>query len=269
MTNHNKSEYAKHMPKRMKWPGIAGWFGWIFFLLFFIMGLSNANITVDRLWRGLFNAGTFISQAFPPDFNRIEPVTWAMIETFEIAIVGTAVGVVISLPFALLSAKNITRSPLIRSVTRGLLGVMRTVPDLVWALIFVVLFGLGPLAGILTIMIDTIAFCARFFSERIEELNKGPLEALESTGSKRGGVIFGAAIPPAFPSFVSTGLFAFEKSIRGAVVLGLVGAGGIGVELRTSMTLMKFDEAAAIILLILLVVLAVEKVSSKIRLRVI
>lgn len=256
------------MPKRIKYPSVLGWICIIFFIFFFIVGLSNANLTITRLWGGLQNVIDFISQAFPPDLSRVQPVTLAMIETFEIAIVGTAFGFVLSMPFALLSSKNIISSPFIRSITRSILSLMRTIPDLIWALIFVVVFGLGTLAGILTIMIDTIAFCSRFFSERIEELDKGPISALESSGASRSGVIMGAVLPPAFPSIVSTGLFAFEKSIRGAVVLGLVGAGGIGVELKTSMTLMNYGEALTIILIILIVVLTVEKISNMIRQKV-
>ncbi|MFP4697734.1 MAG: PhnE/PtxC family ABC transporter permease, partial [Eubacteriales bacterium] len=137
--------------------------------------------------------------------------------------------------------------------------------DLIWALIFVILVGLGPLAGILTILVDTIALCGRFFAERIEELDQGPIQVLKSTGASRLGVISGGVILPAFPSFVGTSLYAFEKAIRGAVVLGLVGAGGIGIELKTSMTLMRYDEALTIIMMILIVVFAVEHISTGIR----
>ena len=146
---------------------------------------------------------------------------------------------------------------------------MRTIPDLVFALIFVISIGLGPLAGILTIAVDTIGFCGRFFSERIEEIDKGPVQALESTGASRLGVISGSIIPMGFPSFVGTSLFAAEKSIRGAAVLGLVGAGGIGVELNTAMSLRNFVQALMIIIFILIVVLVFEKISSAIRKKII
>ena len=233
------------------------------------MGINSANITFERLGNGILNIGSFVGNALPPDFSRIEAITRSIIETLEMALVGTTVGVILSLPIALLAARNTSPHPAIRSAVRGVIMTARTIPDLVFALIFVISVGLGPLAGILTIMVDTIGFCGRFFAERIEEVDKGPSQALESTGASQFGVISGSIIPLAFPSFVGTSLFAIEKSIRGAAVLGLVGAGGIGVQLNTAMSLRNFNEALMIILVILLVVIIVEKISASIRKRVI
>src|SRR5699024_10537002 len=117
----------------------------------------------------------------------------------------------------------------VRSAVRSAVSAMRTIPDLIWALIFVISVGLGPLAGILTIAVDTIGFCARFFSERIEELSDHSKDATQSTGASYFGVIMSAILPASFPSFVGTSLFAVEKAIRSATILGLVGAGRIGV----------------------------------------
>ncbi|MCA1777000.1 MAG: ABC transporter permease subunit [Loktanella sp.] len=140
---------------------------------------------------------------------------------------------------------------------------------MIWALIFVVTVGLGPLAGILAIIMDTIGFAARFYSERFEEVQKGPSEALTATGGGRLSVIFGAILPESFASMTATSLFSVEKAIRSAVTLGLVGAGGIGVELSTAMRLFRYDQAAAIILVILVVVVAFEQLSTSIRKRII
>lgn len=148
---------------------------------------------------------------------------------------------------------------------KSIVSAARTIPDLVWALIFVIAIGLGPLAGIITIIVDTIGFCAKFFSERIEEMEKGPKESLESTGSSYFGVITGAILPAGLPSFTSTSLYALEKAIRGATILGLVGAGGIGMELNAAMSLRQYDEALMMILMILVFVIVVENISSRIR----
>ena len=156
-----------------------------------------------------------------------------------------------------------------RTLARFVISVSRTIPDLIWALIFVVTVGLGPLAGILAIIMDTIGFAARFYSERFEEVQKGPSEALTSTGAGRLSVIFGAILPESFASMTATSLFSVEKAIRSAVTLGLVGAGGIGVELSTAMRLFRYDQAAAIILVILVVVIVFEQLSSSIRKRII
>ncbi len=191
-----------------------------------------------------------------------------MLETFQMAIVGVVFGVILSLPMALLCARNTSPHPIVRVIARNVVATLRTVPDLVWALIFVVAVGLGPLAGILAIVMDTIGFCARFFSERIEEVDPGPGQALAATGASRSGVVCGAIIPECTPSFVATSLFSVEKAVRSAVVLGLVGAGGIGVELSAAMNLFRYDQALTVILAILVVVIGVEQVSAWIRKRV-
>ncbi|KZE37828.1 phosphonate ABC transporter permease [Bhargavaea cecembensis] len=267
MDRHTPSIKAE-MPARFRRPSILSFFGWILFIAFISMGINGADMTPDRLFNGILNIGSFVGNAFPPDFSRIGPIVLSMIETLEMALVGTTFGVLLSLPVALLAAKNTSPHPAIRSAVKGIIMVLRTIPDLVFALIFVIAIGLGPLAGILTITVDTIGFCGRFFAERIEELDKGPVQALESTGASQFGIISGSVIPMAFPSFVGTSLFAVEKSIRGAAVLGLVGAGGIGVQLNTAMSLRNFDEALMIILVILAVVLIVERISASIRKKV-
>jgi phosphonate transport system permease protein len=253
------------MPARWKRPSIGTWLLLVVTLAFFISGVHSAEITITRLVQGVSNIGDFILSAFPPNPDRIGPIMEAIMETFEMALVGTIIGVILSVPVAILSSANTTPFRSVRVVTKTMVSAMRTIPDLIWALLFVISVGLGPLAGILTIAVDTIGFCARFFSERMEELDKGPKEALEAAGATHFGVISGAILPPAIPSMVGTSLYAVEKSIRSATILGLVGAGGIGVELSTSMSLRNFDEALMIILLILILVLAVEKVSSTIR----
>ncbi len=255
-------------PPRFSSPSILSWIILVVFAAFFIAGLQGANVSPGRLWRGVLNMGTFLGEAFPPDFRRIEFILRAMLETVNMAIVGVAFGVVLSLPMALLCARNTTPYIWIRTPARMLVATLRTIPDLIWALIFVVAVGLGPLAGILAIVMDTIGFCARFFAERIEEVDPRPGRALAAGGAANIAVVGGAILPECLPSFTGTSLYAVEKAVRSAVVLGLVGAGGIGVELTSAMNLFRFQEAAAIILVILAVVIAVEQVTSVIRRRV-
>lgn len=260
-----QDHWTKQMPTRYKRPSLLGATGWLILIFLFAQGVQSSDITLQRIFSGIFNMGTFVERAFPPDFTRMEYVLAAMYETFQMALVGTIAGVVLSLPIAILASRNMAPNLFISKLVKSVVSLMRTIPDLVWALVFVISVGLGPLAGILTIMVDTIGFCGRFFSERIEEINEGPIHALESAGGSKLGVITGAVIPICFPSFVATSLFSFEQAIRSAVVLGLVGAGGIGVELSTSITLRQFNEALMIILLIFVVVLAVEQISMRIR----
>ncbi|MDP4529235.1 phosphonate ABC transporter, permease protein PhnE [Alkalimonas delamerensis] len=257
------------MPPRFRSPGVFAWVVLIGFAAFFIQGFLSAEVSWDRLGQGVSNMGTFFAQAFPPDFSRIENILYAMLETLNMAIVGVFFGVILSVPFALLCSRNTCPNGMIRNTARLIVSTLRTVPDLIWALIFVVAVGLGPLAGILAIVMDTIGFCARFFSERIEEIRPGPSEALTSTGAGKTSVIFGAIMPESMASLTATSLYSVEKAIRSAVVLGLVGAGGIGVELSTAMRMFRFDQALTIILVILVVVIACEQISSAIRKRII
>jgi len=260
---------AMAAPPRLTSPSVFTWVILVGFAAFFIQGFVSAEVTADRLVQGAGNLGIFFAQAVPPDTSRLGPIFSAMLETLNMAIVGVTFGVILSIPFALLCSSNTAPNGLVRWASRMIVATLRTVPELVWALIFVVAVGLGPLAGILAIVMDTIGFCARFFSERIEEIRPGPSEALASTGAGRMSVIFGAILPESMASMTATSLYGVEKAIRSAVVLGLVGAGGIGVELSTSMRMFRYDQAFTIILVILVVVIAVEQVSTAIRKRVI
>jgi len=237
-------------------------------LALLVHGLIGSELLdPGRLVGSVGQLAEFLSQAIPPDTALLPRVAVATVETFEMALIGTAIGTGLSLPIALLAARNTSPHPVVYGVTRGLVAFMRAVPDLVWALIFIVAVGLGPPAGILAIAVEATGFCGRFFAERIEELDPGPAEALRATGSTSAGVIAGAVVPAAFPSFVATSLFALESGTRSAVVLGLVGAGGIGFELSTSMQLLRYDEALTIILVVFLVVVGVERISAAVRRR--
>ena len=230
-------------------------------------GLLSTGLQLERLLLAPERTFDFLSRAFPPATDRVPNLGAAMLETLEMAVIGTLLGAALSLPVALLAARNTSPHRLVSVAATSALTTMRAIPDLGWALVFVVSVGLGPLAGILTITIDVLAFAGRFFAERIEEVDSGPVDALKSTGAGRVAVIACAVVPTCFPSFTGTTLYALEKSVRGAVVLGLVGAGGIGVELNVAFQLRRFDTALTIILLILTVVILVERLSSTIRQR--
>jgi phosphonate transport system permease protein len=158
---------------------------------------------------------------------------------------------------------------LIKTAARGCIAFFRTVPDLVWAIFFIIVVGLGPAAGVLALMIDKIGFAGRFFAEAMEEADRNPQEALRAIGAGRVSVIAAAVLPAALPSMVNTALFSLEKATRSSVVLGLVGAGGIGIELQVSMELFRYPEAATIIIAIFALVIAVEQCSAWLRRRLI
>ena len=229
---------------------------------------QEVKLDPESLGTGALRLGDFLADAVPPDVDRLGPILKALLVTVEMALLGTIFGVLLSLPLAGLAARNISPHWTCYTAARAWITVCRSVPDLVWGLIFVVAVGLGPEAGVLAITVDVMGFCGRFFAESIEDLDPGRLEGLRALGASRIGVLAGGVVPTCLPSFVTTSMFALESSARSSVVLGLVGAGGIGIELATSMTLLRYDEALTIILSILIVVVVFERVSSAIRRRV-
>ena len=222
----------------------------------------------DRLANGmarLVAPSGLLTQMFPPDFTRIGPIGWKLLETLQMAVAGCFLGLILALPCAILATERLSPHPVIRHLARAVIALFRTVPDLVWAIIFIIIVGLGPAAGVMAIMVDKIGFAGRFFAEAMEETDPGPQDALRAIGASRLGIIGSAVIPACLPSFTATSLFALEKSVRGSAALGLVGAGGIGVDLKVAFDLFNYDEALAIILLMLALVIAVEQGSGWIR----
>lgn len=253
------------LPPRWIKPSLWGIVGGIIFLALLLHGLWISELTLPRLLRGASRLGDFLSRAIPPDPSRLQSVLGATLETFEMALVGTTFGALLSLPLSTLAAKNTSPHPLVYRFSRALVTLLRVIPDLVWGLLFIILVGLGPGAGVLAIAVDVMGFCGKFFAERIEEVEPGPIQALRALGASEAAIIMGAIFPVTLPSFVASTLYSLESSVRSAVVLGLVGAGGIGVELATSMQLLRYDEALTVILVIFAVVLGVEQLSAVIR----
>ena len=228
----------------------------------------GAAVSPVALVDGFGNTAEFVADAIPPDLGRVDSIADAMLVTLEMALIGTLFGVAASVPLAVLAARNTTPHPVVHAITRGVIAFLRAVPDLVWGIIFVVTVGLGPEAGVLAIAADTAGFCGRFFADRIEDVEPDLIEWLVATGAGRGGVLVGAVLPSVLPSFVGTSMFALGSATRSSVVLGVVGAGGIGVELTTSMQLLAYDQALTIILAVFIVVLGVERLAAWIRQRV-
>lgn len=261
----SQSETAEKLPRRFQTPKLTSTIIGFILLALAVNGLIRMDISWDRIADGPANLWDFITGAFPPDLERAPNLAEAMLETLEMAIIGTALGVALSIPAAMLAAQNTTPAAPIGVAMRFILTVIRSIPELVWALIFVMAVGLGPLAGILALMVDVLGFAGRFFAERIEEVERGPIDALRSTGASGISVVVSAVLPASFASFTATGLYTLEKSIRGATILGMVGAGGIGMELTPAFTLRQFDTALTIIIMILVVVFLAEQLSSMVR----
>jgi len=255
------------LPARFARPSALGFVTALGAVAFLIASMRATEVSIDELVRGAPNALRIFSEMLPPSTDRLLPVGRALLETFQMAVAGTAVGCALALPMAILATRHLTPHPLVYHAARIVIAICRTVPDLVWALLFVAIVGLGPFAGVLAIIVDKLGFCGRFFAEAMEEADRRPQEALRALGASPLGVIAGAVIPSATPGMINAALFSLEKATRSSVVLGLVGAGGIGIELQVSMDMFRYDEAATIIFSILVLVVCVEQASAWLRSR--
>lgn len=203
-----------------------------------------------------------------PNWPYMLKVLPAVFETIRMAVLGTTIGALMSVPVIFAAARNVTPNRFVYGLARGVMNVLRTIPELLFAALFVALIGLGPTAGILAITVFSFGIIAKLTSEAVEAIDPGPLEALWAGGASR-PVLFGyAVVPQVLPAFISYTLYTFEVNVRAATVLGLVGAGGIGVMLNTAMKLLQYDKAASIILLIFVVVLLIEALSQSLRRRI-
>ena len=258
-------------PARLERPSAVSFLGYMLGLVIVFWCLAGAGFSLDKVMSSPPRFADFASRAFPPNMDPqvLARLGWKMVETLQIAVAGAVIGVILSVPIALFAARGLIAGPAVNQIVRTLLGFIRAVPDIAWALVFVVAVGLGPFAGMLAIVVDTIGFCGRFFADDMEGTDKGPAESLTATGARKIDVVACATIPAAMPAFISTGLFALEKAVRSSTILGLVGAGGIGIELKVGFDLFDYPTAMTVILMIAVVVIAIEQLSGWARIRII
>jgi phosphonate transport system permease protein len=217
---------------------------------------------------GISGMKDLISRAMPPDYADFPNELWPALETIDIAIFGTFFAVVLALPLAVLAAHNTTPARPVYYVVRALIAIFRSVPDLVWALLFVTAVGLGPFAGAIAITINSMGMLGRLLAEVIEDMDMGPMDALASTGAGRLQVFSHAVVPSVLPSLMGITLYQLDANIRSSVVLGFVGAGGIGFQLLTAMNLFQYPDVALLIIMMFVIVIGAERMSAALRKRV-
>ena len=243
---------------------------YLFAVLAILWSLRTVEVIPEFLADAPAQAGDLFRRMWPLDVKHYRKgVHDALIETFHIATLGTILAIFLAVPVALLAARNITRSKILNFVATFILVASRSVNSLIWALLFVAIFGPGALAGILAIGFRSIGFVGKLLAEAIEEARPGPIEALSATGAPFASLITKGYWPEVEPSFWSIALFRWDINIRESAVLGLVGAGGIGVALDAAMSNLYWDQVGLILAVIFAVVIATEIVTSSIRSRII
>lgn len=229
----------------------------------------GTNLNFGMLRGGLQGVADIVGRMVPPDFSILERLVKPTIETIQISIWGTILAILLSIPFGVLAARNLSPHPVVCQISRIILNAIRAIPDMLFALIFVAAIGLGPLPGVLGIGVSSSGMLGKFLADFIENIDKGPLDALKATGAKKMQIISYAVVPQIIPEFVTLALFRWEMNFRASTVIGMVGAGGLGFELMTSMRLFQYKETATILIVILIVVTIVDFISTTIRKRII
>lgn len=236
---------------------------------FYAVSWNLAGIDLAKLSTGLPRLGHWLMSAWPPRLDELPLFAYRTAETVAMAAIGTTVAAILAIPMAVLASRNITPWPSLYYPARWFLNVLRGIDSFVFALLFVAAVGLGPFAGVLGIALHTWGSAAKFFADHIENVNIGPLEAVRTTGAGRITTIAYALVPDVLPVMLSTTLFWWEFNVRASTVLGVVGAGGIGQELKNSMDLLDFPRLFTIIAVILVVVTALDQFSGWLRKRLV
>lgn len=266
-TTHDRWQWTAWRPT-----GTGSWLGYA--LLALALGYvlhwsaGGAQMSWGELAGGMPQIGDFLSRSVPPDWS-ILPRLWApAMETIQIAIWGTLLSVVLALPLAFIAAGNLHPYKWLRRVTRQFLNVVRSINELILALVFVSAVGLGPFPGVLALALHGMGMLGKFFAEAIEEIDDGPLQALRSAGASQLQIIAFGVVPQVITAWIAVVLYRFEVNLRSATVLGMVGAGGLGFELVSSLKLFRYQETATCIIVITVMVIAADMVSNWLRNRI-
>jgi phosphonate transport system permease protein len=227
-----------------------------------VQALIVVQARPQDLVTGFHGMVDIIRRATPPDFSKLPDAMWPALETVDIALFGTVAGIIMAVPLSILAASNVTPARWLYYLSRGIIGFTRAVPDLVWALLFVTAVGLGPFPGGLALAVHSIGMLGRLFAETIENMDMAPIDALSLTGATRLQVFTHGVLPSVLPALTGIGLYRLDENIRSSLVLGFVGAGGIGFQLLTAMNLFQYREVSLLLIVVFVLVLAAERLSA-------
>ena len=260
---NNSKNYEKYIKSQWTWKTYSS----ILILILALVFITN-DLEIDFVELFTNSSGYFVDilgRMLPPDFSNLNKLMLAMFETIEIAILGTFLAIVLSIPIGLFSARNLAPNFFVFQIARIITIFFRAIPEFIIAMILVIAIGFGAIPGVLALGLHTMGFLAKFYAEDIEHINKGPVEALSSSGATKGQIISFAVIPQIIPSFVANNLYILDRNVRMATMLGIVGAGGIGYELQSSFRMFEYERVSAIIILIFVTIFIIDHLSAFIR----
>lgn len=254
--------------RRTTGQSLVRWFGWLIGVAVFLFcwqRISEAT-TWFFVWDAPRIAGDIWSRATPPRWEYITQLGRPIWDTLNIATLGTLISLVLAIPVAFLAARNTTPSSVLaRPIALLVIVSTRSINSLIWALLLIAIIGPGVFAGVVAIAIRSVGFCAKLIYEAIEEIDHSQVEAITATGASRWQVMAYGIVPQILPALVGVAVFRWDINIRESTVLGLVGAGGIGLQLQSSLNVLAWPQVSLILLVILAAVVISEWVSAKVR----
>jgi len=224
----------------------------------------NTGFDPAKFIEGTPNIGTLISEMIQFDSKLLSVGFWSMLETLQMAFLGTIIGAAIAIPLSLLAARNLN-SKFVYAPVRAILAGIRTFPSILWALFFVIVVGLGPFAGILAIIMYTVGFLSKLQYESIEAIDPDPVEVVGAMGASKTQLVRYVVLPESAPHLLSQLLYMFEYNVRQTSILGIVGAGGIGFYIIEYIKFFQYGKAMVFMLVVLATVLIIDWISTKIR----
>ncbi len=261
----NPAIFARPLRERLR-----DWALWLALFGVLGFGLWWIDASPQRVWDGLGKLGFLLRFMWPPsDGGVFWEHCYAMLQTLGMAFLGTLLAAVVALPLGFLGAKNVVPNWLFHFGLRRSFDALRGIDSLVWALIFVSAVGLGPFAGVLAIAVSDVMVFAKLFAEAIENVERKQIEGVRAAGANSPQTLRLGIVPQVLPVMLSHMLFFYESNVRSASILGIVGAGGIGLQLSDRIRINNWDEAAFIILMILVTVAVIDNLSRRIRMKII
>ena len=251
-------------PTKLARTSVLGWIGWGLLLAMLAGSWKGADMRPFDLVRDAGNMATYAADFFPPQFTDWRMYLTEMLVTLEIALWGTALAVVFAVPLGLLSSANISPA-WVHQPIRRLMDVARAINEMVFAMLFIVAVGLGPFAGVLALFVHTTGVLAKLFSEAVESIDGQPVEGIRATGANALEEIVYGIIPQVLPLWISYALYRFESNVRSASVVGMVGAGGIGVILWDIIRSFQYAQTCAVMIIIIVTVSVMDLISARIR----
>lgn len=250
---------------RWLWERYGNWTAGLLLALYVLYALTALNFTPARVWAGLGHGRLFLGRLFPPDFvSRWSDIQHDLLESLEIAVLASAVGILLSLPLGLLAARNLM-PPWVTWPARLVISLCRSFHPVIIGIVFVKAIGFGPLAGTLTLAVASVGFIGKLFTEAIEEIGRGQVEAVRATGASFLNVLIFGVLPQVGARFIGFSAYQLDSNLRNSTILGIVGAGGIGGTLLAAFQRFDFDVVCAIILVIIALIMAGEVISGQIQ----